>query len=86
MGLEDIIHVYSSISAQILATFFKRDLMVRQCLVIELYDGTRFPMIHQLNPKACVNIKNGQLKVIKAVLRLSQHIIHALMFEIGFYF
>lgn len=60
--------------------------MVRQCLVIELYGGTRCPMIHRLNPKAHVNIKNGQLKVIKAVLSLSQHLIHTLLFEIGFYF
>ena len=29
------------------------------------------PITHQLNPKTRVDIKNGQLKVIKAVLKLS---------------
>ena len=46
----------------------------------------RCPIIHQLNPKAHVIIKNGQLKAIKATLRLSQHPIHTLMFEVSFYF
>ena len=43
-------------------------------------------MIHQLNPKACVDIKNDQFKAIKAALRLSRCHVHALMFEVGFYF
>ena len=42
------------------------------------------PIIHWLNPKVCVNVKNDQLKVIKATLRLSQHYVHALVFEVGF--
>ena len=42
--------------------------------------------INHLNPKARVNVKNGQLKAIKATLRLSRPPIHALMFEVGFYF
>ena len=43
-------------------------------------------MIYRLNPKAHVDVKNGQLKAFKTVLRLSQYHVHALMFEIGFYF
>ena len=43
-------------------------------------------IIHQSNPKACVDVKNGQLKAIKTALRLSQHHVHILMFEVGFHF
>ena len=47
--------------------------------------GHRCLIIHQLNPKARVDVKNDQLKVIKATLRLSRCPIHSLMFEVGFY-
>ena len=43
-------------------------------------------IIPQLNPKARVDVKNGQLKAIKAVLRLSRRPIHALIFKVRFYF
>lgn len=39
-----------------------------------------------VKPKARIDIKNGQLKAIKAVLRLSRCHVHAMMFEFGFYF
>ena len=44
------------------------------------------PMVHWLNLKACVGVKNGQLKAIKMALRLSRHLAHVVMFEVGFYF
>ena len=44
------------------------------------------PIIHQLNPKTFVDVKNGQLEAIKAAKRLSRCPIHAQMFEVGFYF
>ena len=43
-------------------------------------------MIHQFSHEAHVDVKNGQLKVIKAALRLSQRPLHVLMFKVGFYF
>ena len=51
-----------------------------------LWRDTGVLIIHWLNPKARVNVKNGQLKAIKATLRLSRYPIHPLMFEVGFYF
>jgi hypothetical protein len=36
-----------------------------------------------LNLKARVDVRNVQLKATKAALRLSQHLIHAMMFEVG---
>lgn len=48
--------------------------------------GHHWPIIHQLNLKARVDVENGQLKAIKAALRLSQRHVHAPMFEVGFYF
>jgi hypothetical protein len=36
--------------------------------------------------KTRVNVKNDQLKAIKATLRLSRHLVHALMFKTGFYY
>jgi hypothetical protein len=48
--------------------------------------GHRCPIIHQLNLKARVNIKNGQLKAIKVTLRLSQCHVHAPIVEHGFHF
>ena len=39
-----------------------------------------------LNPKAGVDVKNGQLKTVKAALGLSQRLVRALMFKVGFYF
>jgi hypothetical protein len=48
--------------------------------------GHRCLIIHRLNPKVRVDVKNDQLKVIKATLKLSRHYVHALMFEVGFYF
>ena len=53
---------------------------------MNLMVGHRCPIIHRLNPKDCVDIKNGQLKAIKAALRFSCRHVHALMFEVGFYF
>ena len=47
--------------------------------------GHRCPIIHGLNPKARVNMKNGQLKAIEAALRPSQRHVHATMFEVDFY-
>ena len=44
------------------------------------------PIIDMLNPKARVDVKNDELKAIKTTLRLSQRLVHALMFEVGFYF
>jgi hypothetical protein len=43
-------------------------------------------IIHWLNSKAFVAVKNGQLKAIKVALRLSGRPIHAPMFEVGFYY
>ena len=48
--------------------------------------GYQCPIIHRLNPKARVNVKNGQLKAIKVALRLSRCLVHARVFEVGFYF
>jgi hypothetical protein len=47
--------------------------------------GHRCPMIHRFNPTALVDVENGELKAIKAALRLSRHPIHALMFKVGFF-
>ena len=47
--------------------------------------GHRCPIIHRLNLKAGVIVKNGQLKAIKAALRLSRCHVHTLIFEVGFY-
>jgi hypothetical protein len=44
------------------------------------------PKRHYLNPKARVDIKNGQLKAIEAMLRVSRRHVHALMFEASFHF
>ena len=43
-------------------------------------------IIHWLNLQVCVNVKNGQLKAIKAPLRLSRRHVLALMFGAGFFF
>jgi hypothetical protein len=40
-------------------------------------------IIHWLNPKARVDIKNVKLKEIKAAFKLSRCRIHALVFEVG---
>ena len=54
---------------------------------MNLVAGHRCFIIHRLNPKVYdVNIKNGKSKVIKAMLRFSQHLVYALMFKVGFYF
>jgi len=53
---------------------------------MNLMAGHRCPIIHLLNPKARVDVKNDRLEAIKATLRLSPHHVHALMFEVGFYF
>jgi hypothetical protein len=53
---------------------------------MNLMAGHRCPIIHLLNPKARVDVKNDRLEAIKATLRLSPHRVHALMFEVGFYF
>ena len=55
-------------------------------LYVNLMAGHRCPIIHWLNLNARVNIKNGQLNAIKAGSRLSQRLVHALMFKVGFYF
>ena len=46
--------------------------------------GHRCPIIHQFSHKVRVDVKNDQLKAIEAALRLSQHHVHALMFEVDF--
>ena len=48
--------------------------------------GIWCPIIHRLNPKVCVDIKSGQLKAIKATLKLSQCRVHTLMFKVGYIF
>ena len=48
--------------------------------------GHQCPIIHRLNHNTHVDIKNDQLKAIKAALRLSRCLSHDLMFEVGFYF
>ena len=48
--------------------------------------GHQCPIIYRLTPKARVDVNIGQLKVIKAALRLSKRYVDALMFEISFYF
>ena len=53
---------------------------------MNLMAGHRCHIIHQLNPKACVDIINVQLKAIKAALRLSRRPVHTLMFKVGFHF
>ena len=45
----------------------------------------RCSITHRLNPKARVDVKNGQLQAIKMMLRLSRHPVHAMIFEVGFY-
>ena len=44
------------------------------------------PIIHRLNPKARVDIKNDQLKAIKVALRSSRYLVHALLFKSDFLF
>ena len=51
---------------------------------MSLMAGHWCPIIHRFNLKTCVNVKNGQLKAIKAVLRLSRCIVHTLMINVGF--
>jgi hypothetical protein len=53
---------------------------------VSLIARHRCPILHRWNPKAHVDVTNGQLKVIKAVLRLSRRPRHALMFKVGSYF
>ena len=53
---------------------------------MNLMVGHRCPIIHWLNPKVHVDVKNDQLKAIKVTLRLSRQPVHTLMFEVGFYF
>ena len=53
---------------------------------MNLMVGHWCPITHRLSLKDHVDINNGQLKTIKAGLRLSRHLVHALMFEVGFYF
>ena len=55
---------------------------------MNLMAGHWCSIIHWLNPKACVNVKSDQLKVIKSTLRLSRHHVHTLklMFKVGFHF
>jgi hypothetical protein len=48
-----------------------KTLSISPYLHIDPYGGTRCPIIHQYKPKACVDVKNGQLKAIKVALRLS---------------
>jgi hypothetical protein len=43
-------------------------------------------MMHRFLHKACVDIKKGRLKAIKAALSLSQCRAHNVMFEVDFYF
>jgi hypothetical protein len=60
----------------------------QQCwsLHMKLMSGHRSPIMHRSNPKVQVDVKYGQLKVIKAALRLSRHYVHAPMSKTGFYF
>ena len=51
---------------------------------MNLMAGHQCPIIYRLYPEIRVDIKNGQLKAIKAALRLSQHLVHTLMFEVGY--
>jgi hypothetical protein len=37
-------------------------------------------IVHQSNPKTCVDVRNGQSQAIKATLRLIRRLIHALFF------
>ena len=53
---------------------------------LNLTAGYWCPIMHWLNFKACANVKNGQLKAIEVALRLSRRRVHALMFEVRFYF
>ena len=46
----------------------------------------RCPIMHQFSHKACANVKNGQLKVIKSALSLSQRRVHNVIFEVGVHF
>ena len=48
--------------------------------------GHQCPIRYLFSHKAHVNVKNGQLKVIKVALSLSQRPIHDLMFEVASYF
>ena len=58
----------------------------------EVYDylnlmvGPRCPIMHRFSHKARVKVKNDRLKPIKSVLSLSQHLVHNVMLEVGFYF
>ena len=53
---------------------------------MNLMAGHQCPMIHQFNLKTCVDVKNGQLKAIKATLRLSRRRVHTSMFKVGLCF
>lgn len=51
-----------------------------------LMAGRRCLIIHRLNLKVHVNLKNGHLKAIKVALRLSRCLVHASRFKVSFYF
>ena len=51
---------------------------------MNLMAGHQCPIIQRFNPEALVDVKNGQLKAIRAALRLSRHLVHALMFKVDF--
>ena len=48
--------------------------------------GPKCPIMHRFSHKACVDVKNGQLKAIKATLSLSWCLGHNVMIEVDFYF
>ena len=48
--------------------------------------GPRRLIMHQFSHKTHVNVKNGQLKMIKAALSLSRCHVHNVMFQVGFIF
>lgn len=44
------------------------------------------PILHRFLDNTHVDVKNDELKAIKATMRLSWCHVHALMFEVGIYF
>ena len=48
--------------------------------------GHRCSIIHRLNLKAHIDVKNDQLKAIKVALRLYRRHVHALLLKVNYYF
>ena len=75
--------VHSLLHASLLSPTWGRRKLYEQYLYflngnghLNLMAGPWCPIMHQFSHKARINVKNGQLKVIKATLSLSRRLVH----------